>query len=357
MQRKLNFNAGPATLPSEVLEEAAEAMREYHNTGISILELYHRGTEFMSLLEESKALVKELCVLGDDYEVLWLHGGGRQQFCMIPMNFLEQGDTAGYIDSGYWAEQATQYALYYGNVQVLSSSKATNYNMVPEFPQPIPAGLSYVHYTTNNTIYGTQLIPTPATGAPLIADMSSDILSCVRDYSNCSLFYATAQKNLGTAGIALVVIRRDFLQHTKRELPPMLSYKAHVAEKSVLNTANTSGIYIALLMLRWIKNKGIHALENENRTKAKLLYDALDSSRVFTPYVQEKAHRSIANVTFTALNRQYEQLFIERCRENNIAGIEGHRTVGGFRVSLYNAVPISWVEHLVDLMKDFETKL
>ncbi len=350
MQQQINFNAGPAALPPEVLFEASKAVRKYNNTGLSILELPHRGKDFLEILDESKTLVRQLCGIGNDYEVLWMQGGGRLQFCMIPMNFLSERDSAGYIDSGHWAESALESATHYGDVQVLASSKESNYDRLPEWPPTIPAQLSYLHYTTNNTIFGTQWHTAPKSDVPLIADMSSDIFSAKRNYKNYAMFYAAAQKNLGAAGTTLVVIRKDLLERTTRDLPPMLSYKAHVKEHSILNTANVFGIYVSLLMLRWTADKGIGAIEKENRQKAKLLYDALDKSEVFTPHVKVKADRSLMNVCFTAKTPKQEKDFLELCNENNITGVKGHRSVGGFRVSLYNAVPLGSVQRLVELM-------
>jgi phosphoserine aminotransferase len=357
MQRKINFNAGPAEMPPEVLHEASKAVKKYSDTGLSILELPHRGKDFMDILEESKSLVRELCGLDNSYEVLWLQGGGRLQFSMIPMNFLPEKGSAGYIDSGHWSSAAIDDARHFGDVQVLASSKADNYNHLPEWPGKIPAQLAYLHMTTNNTIYGTQWRTTPKTKMPLIADMSSDILSCRRDYTQYAMFYAAAQKNLGAAGTALAVIRKDLLDATGRTLPPMLTYKAHVKENSVLNTANVFGVYVSLLMLRWIKAKGIDAIERENKNKAHLIYDAIDSSSIFTANIKEKTHRSIMNACFTANTPEVEKGFLEVCDRYNIVGIKGHRSAGGFRVSLYNAIPQESVELLVDLMKRFEKSL
>ena len=352
MQTKINFNAGPAALPPEVLYEAARAITKYKKTGLSILELPHRGKEFAEIVAESKQLVRELCDLDDQYEVLWLHGGGRQQFFMVPMNFLADNSAAGYIDSGRWAEEALEYATHYGDVQVLATSKDSNYGHLPGWPSKMPKQLSYVHFTTNNTIYGTQWTNIPDTGkVPLIADMSSDIFSRKHDYSRYAMFYAAVQKNLGTPGIALTVIRKDMLERIVRPLPPMLSYAAQVKEDSILNTANVFGVYISLLMLRWIKEKGIATIEKENRHKAKLVYDAVDKSKVFTAHVKEKAHRSLMKVCFTANTPENEKKFLALCDERDIIGIKGHRSVGGFRVSLYNAVTVEAVEQLIEVIK------
>jgi phosphoserine aminotransferase len=355
MERKVNFNGGPATLPASVLQQAAAAVLEYNGSGISILELPHRGREFKAIISESNALVKELCGLDDNYEVIWLQGGGRLQFCMIPMNFLQgSGHTSGYIDSGYWAGCAAEYAKCYGGVQVLTSSKDSNYDRLPAWPSAIPPDLAYLHFTTNNTIYGTQWHDVPATGVPLIADMSSDIFSARTDYTKYAMFYAAVQKNLGTPGIAMVVIHKDLLSRSAANIPAMLSYKEQAKENSILNTANVFGNYVSLLMLRWIKAKGIDAIEKENKQKAALLYDAVDSSSLFKAHVNEKTHRSLMNVCFTANTPGAEQSFIALCEENNIIGIKGHRSVGGFRVSLYNAITIHDVAALVALMKKFE---
>ena len=357
MQTKINFNAGPAALPPEVLHEAAKAVNKYKKTGLSILELPHRGKEFAEIIAESKQLVRELCGIDDSYEILWLHGGGRQQFFMIPMNFLPENGSAGYIDSGRWSEEALEYAAHYGDVQILASSKKDGYRHLPNWPAKIPKQLAYVHFTTNNTIYGTQWTDVPESkSVPLIADMSSDIFSREHDYTKYSMFYAAVQKNLGTPGIALTAIRKEMLKKVTRSLPPMLSYPAQVKEDSILNTTNVFGVYVSLLMLRWIKAKSIATIEKENTRKAKLLYDALDSSSAFVPYVTEKAHRSMTNVCFTAKNAETEKAFLALCEQNDIVGVSGHRSVGGFRVSLYNAVDLEAVQHLVRLMREFEGK-
>ncbi len=351
---KINFNAGPAALPPEVLQEAAAAVREYKNTGLSILELPHRGAEFLAIIAETKLLVKELCNLNDDYEVVWVHGGGRMVFAMLAMNYLTHNDTAGYIDSGHWAAEAIDYGRHYGQVSVLGSSRTTNYNQLPKLDLSADNNLKYLHITTNNTIYGTQYHHVPAFKSPLVADMSSDIFSCQRDYTQYDMFYAAAQKNLGTPGVALAVIKKDFLEKSFDNLPPILSLKAYVKENSVLNTANVSGIYTALLMLRWIKGKGIAAIEKDNQLKATLLYDALDNSKIFIPHVVVKEHRSDMNVCFTALDKNIEQALLTLCAENDIIGISGHRSVGGFRVSLYNAITVESVKKLVAIMTELE---
>jgi phosphoserine aminotransferase len=354
MMRKVNFNAGPAALPQEVLLEASQAVQDYNGTGLSILELPHRGPQFKAILQESNNLVRELCNIDANYEVLWLQGGGRMQFTMLPMNFLPSNGAVAYMDSGHWANEAIAYARYYGQVDVLGSTRHVLYQHLPAWPFDIGNHYSYVHYTTNNTIYGTQFFEIPGASVPIVGDMSSDIYCMKRDYTKYAMFYAAAQKNLGTPGLSLVVIHRDFLATAHPNLPPMLSYKAHVQEGGVLNTANVSGIYISLLMLRWLKAKGIDSIEDNNRRKAALLYGRLDNSSVFKPCVTQPEHRSLMNVTFSIVDKDLEARFVALCEANGVLGIEGHRSIGGFRVSLYNAIELSDVETLVQLMQEFE---
>ena len=351
-KRKIYFGAGPSRLPQEVLQQASEAVIDYDQSGLSILEIPHRGKAFQQILEESKALVSELCGLSDDYEVLWLQGGGRHQFAMVPMNFLSDSGTAGYIDSGHWSADAIESAKFYGKVDVLASSRADNYMHLPEWPAVIPADLAYVHFTTNNTIYGTQWPAIPPCPVPLIADMSSDIFSVRRDYSNCSLFYAVAQKNIGPAGATLVVVRKDMFPRIQRTLPDALNYAAQAKAGSLLNTAPVFAIYTSLLELRWIKEKGIDAIDAENRRKAAALYNALEKNDFFYCPVAAGS-RSLMNVVFRGKDERTEQQLIAKCREHNIEGIEGHRSVGGFRASIYNAVSMEDVQQLVNLLGEF----
>lgn len=351
--RKLNFNAGPAVLPEVVLKEASEAVINYNNTGTSILSIPHRGKHFSDILEESKALVRELCELSDDYEVLWMQGGGRMQFTMIPANYLGDNDIAGYIDSGNWSADAIKNALHYGKVQVLTSSKEDNYIHLPEWPQSIPSNLAYLHMTTNNTIYGTQWQELPQINVPLIADMSSDIFSKRMNYNNCAMFYAVAQKNIGPAGATLVVTHKDMLKRTKRALPPMLDYAMHVNKNSVLNTPPVFPIYVSLLTLRWIKSKGVEVLENDNKRKASLLYDEIERNALFSSPVSCN-DRSLMNACFVAKDEAIEKLFTEFVEENGIINIKGHRSVGGFRMSMYNAVTVKDIQYLVAVMQEFE---
>ena len=353
-KRTVYFGAGPATLPQSVLEETANAVLNYDNSGISLLSIAHRDKAFVAILDEAKTLVLQLANLsGDDYEVLWLQGGGRQQFAMVPMNFLAEEEQAGYVDSGHWAHEAMEAAAYYGKIVSLASSAADNYTHLPLWPKDVPRSLKYLHFTTNNTIYGTQWPDIPECPVPLIADMSSDIFSGRRDYSRCSLFYAVAQKNLGPAGVTLVVVRKNMLKSTARRLPDAFSYAAQAKAGSMLNTPPVAAIYTCLLMLRWIAERGMDRIEADNRMKAETLYAEVERNSLFKLPV-ERASRSGMNVVFTMENAAQEQAFLEYCAGRNIAGIKGHRSVGGFRASLYNAISVEDVAALVAAMQDFE---
>ncbi len=347
--RKIYFGAGPAKLPEEVLKEASAAVIEYSDTALSILEIPHRGAHFEAIMDESRRLVKKLCGIGDDYEVLWLQGGGRHQFTMVPMNFLNETGTAGYIDSGHWSADAQKAATYYGNVCTLASSREDHYTHLPQWPASVNPDLVYVHFTTNNTIYGTQWPGVPECTVPLIADMSSDIFSAQRDYTKCALFYAVAQKNIGPAGATLVVVRKDMLERMVRTLPDALSYRGQAAAKSLLNTPPVFAIYTSLLTLRWIERKGIVAIEAENEAKAALLYKAIEQHPAFYA-VAEEGSRSLMNVVFRGKSEQAEQALIKAAKAADIEGIEGHRSVGGFRASLYNAVTMQDVAQLIDIL-------
>lgn len=353
MSRLHFFGPGQAALPEEVLREAAEAVIEYRGSGLSILELPHRGRFFDAILEESRELVRRLCGLGDDFEILWLPGGGRLQFAMVPMNFLQPTDTAGFFDTGAWAHEAMEYAAYYGRTQVLSSSREDGYKYIPELPEAFPGDLKYAHLTTNNTIYGTQWDRLPEAGIPLVADMSSDILSRSIDYRACSLFYAVAQKNMGPAGATLVCIRKDALKQLRQDLAPMMSYAAHVERHSVLNTPPVFAVYATLLMLRWTDKKGVPFLEEESRYKSELLYTEIERNPLFHCDVREDS-RSRMNVVFRAADAATEKAFLAYARERNIEGLEGHRSAGAFRASLYNGVRRESAEYLVQTMQAFE---
>lgn len=350
-----NFNAGPSILPKEVFEQASRAILDFNNTGLSILEIGHRTSLFQAVVDEALATARELMQLDAEHEVLFLHGGASTQFFQVPMNLLNEQETAAYLDCGVWGTKAIKEARLFGNVEVVASSKDKNYNYIPK-GFAIPDGAKYFHYTTNNTIEGTQMHFVPDTRALLVADMSSDILSRVMDFNRFDLIYAGAQKNIGAAGVNLVVVKKDILGRVTRQLPTMMDYRQHIAAGSLLNTPPVFAIYVCMLTLRWLKGQGgVAAIEKINDQKAGLLYDTLDSLPLFRPTV-EKADRSKMNVVFVIDNAELEKEFLDVCKANGMAGVKGHRNVGGFRVSLYNALPLESVQALTALMKDFANK-
>ncbi|MFA6057731.1 MAG: 3-phosphoserine/phosphohydroxythreonine transaminase [Taibaiella sp.] len=351
----INFDAGPAALPKEVLQQASAAILNYNNSGLSILEIPHRGKLFAEILEEANALVKELLELNEDYDILWLQGGGRLQFSMVPMNFLGADEKAGYIESGHWASEALRNAKLYGKTEILGSSKTDNFTYIPDWGT-IPEDLNYLHFTSNNTIYGTQFFNFPETEVPLVVDMSSELFSRKLNYNKFSLIYAVAQKNIGPAGVTLVAIRKSLLEQQKRELPEILSYREMAKNNSLLNTPPVFPIYCSLLTLRWVKAIGMDAIDKRNKEKARLLYDAIDSSSIFYG-VAKKEDRSHMNACFRSHNDDHTQAFLDFAKERNIVGIKGHRSVGGFRASMYNAISIEDVQQLVAAMKAFESTL
>jgi phosphoserine aminotransferase len=349
---KHNFNAGPSILPREVFEEASRAVLDFNNTGLSILEIGHRTPLFEAVMEEAIALVRELMHLHPGKQVLFLHGGASTQFFQVPMNLLDDHAKAAYLDCGIWGTKAIREAKHFGTVEVVASSKDRGYTYVPR-GYSIPPDAAYFHYTTNNTVEGTEVFDIPDSPVPLVADMSSDVLSRVMDFNRFSLIYAGAQKNIGAAGVNLVVVDPEILGKTRRALPAMMDYRQHIDQGSMLNTPPVFSVYVCLLTLRWLKSKGgVAAIEQENIAKARLLYDTLDSLPLFRPTV-DKQDRSRMNVVFVMDNPALEQAFLEQCRREGMVGVKGHRSVGGFRVSLYNALPMSSVVALTDLMKAF----
>lgn len=350
-----NFNAGPGVLPKQVLEQASQAILDFNNTGLSILEIGHRTSHIEGIVAEASALIKELMQLDADRDVLFLHGGATSQFFQIPMNLLEEGATAAYLDCGVWGTKAIKEARLFGQIEVVASSKDKQYNYIPK-GYSIPSNSTYFHYTTNNTIEGTQMHMVPDTKIPLVADMSSDILSRVIDFNRFSLIYAGAQKNIGAAGVNIVILRKDILGKVSRKIPAMLDYRQHIEAASMLNTPPVFAIYVSLLTLRWLKSKGgISAIEKINEQKSTLLYDTLDNLPVFRPTVV-KEDRSHMNVVFTMTDPRLEEEFLAVCKKNGMVGIKGHRSVGGFRISLYNALPLDSVKSITDLMKEFANK-
>ena len=347
-----NFNAGPSILPKEVFEQAAAAVLNFNDSGLSILELGHRTPEFTAVMEEARDLVKELMQLDENHQVLFLHGGASTQFMQVPMNLLDQKETAAYADTGVWSSKAIKEAKLFGKVEVVCSSREKNYSYIPN-DFAVPNDAKYFHITTNNTIYGTQWQHIPRTSNVLVADMSSDILSRQLDFNAFDLIYAGAQKNMGPAGVNLVVVSQQILGKVKRNIPTIMDYRNHIAEGSMLNTPPVFAVFVCLLTLRWLKSTGgIAAAEKRNIEKAALLYREIDENELFTTTVA-KSDRSKMNICFSMKDPGLEQAFLEYTKSNGIVGIKGHRLSGGFRASLYNALPISSVQVLVDVMRSF----
>jgi phosphoserine aminotransferase len=347
-----NFNAGPSILPKEVFQQAAAAVLDYNNSGLSILELGHRTASFEAVMTEARALVRELMQLDDQHEVLFLHGGASTQFMQVPMNLLDEKETAAYADTGVWGIKAIKEAKFFGKVEVVCSGKESNYTIIPK-DFAVPNDAVYFHITTNNTIYGSQWQKIPYTSIPLVADMSSDIFSRVIDFNAFDLIYAGAQKNMGPAGVNLVVVKKNILGKIKRAIPTIMDYRNHISEGSMLNTPPVFAVFVCMLTLRWLKAQGgVAAIEKLNAAKAALLYAAIDENHCFRGTVC-KEDRSKMNVCFVMNNPSHEAAFLRLTKEKNIVGIEGHRLVGGFRASLYNALPIGSVKVLVDAMKEF----
>ena len=356
MKRVVNFNPGPAALPLEVLKRVQEELLEYQGSGMSILESSHRSKEFEAINDQTIALVREVLGLGADYHVLFLGGGASQQFVLVPMNFVNPGQTAAYVDTGEFASKALKECQVVARAHVAFSSKEEKYRRVPEMSEiKYPDDVAYLHICTNNTIEGTQFHEFPNTGSvPLIADMSSDIASRQLDYKKFSLFYAGAQKNLGPAGVTLVVIRHDFLAKANKGLPVILSYQTHADSKSLYNTPPVFGVYIMKLVLEWIKSKGgLAGVEKNNIAKKNMLYGAIDAAPDFYKGNAEKPSRSWMNVTMRLPTEDLESRFIAAATREGLVGMKGHRSVGGIRFSIYNAVSLEDIQKTVDFMGRF----
>ncbi len=350
--KKHNFSAGPAILPQSVLAEASEAVKDFQGVGLSILEMSHRSAEFTAVMEEAQQLVKQLYHLPDNYKVLFLTGGASSQFYMVPMNLLPQSGSASYVNTGTWSTKAIKEVSNFGTVKEIASSKDKGFSYYPKGYE-IPEDSAYLHLTSNNTICGTQIKHYPDTNVPIVCDMSSDIFSKSIDYKRFGVIYAGAQKNLGPAGTTLVIVNEDLLGKTDRSIPTMLDYRTHVAKNSMFNTPPAYPVYVCLLTLRWIVAQGgLEAMQANNEAKAGLLYNEIDSNPLFKG-VAASEDRSLMNVTFVLENKDLESAFLAACTEANISGVKGHRSVGGFRASIYNAMPKSSVQVLVDLMKEF----
>ena len=354
--KKHNFYAGPSIMSQFTIEETAKAVHNFADMGLSILEISHRSKQFQAVMDESVALFKELLEIPEGYSVLFLGGGASLQFAMVPMNMLVK--KAAYLDTGVWASKAIKEAKLFGEVDVVASSKDKNYNYIPK-DYVVPADVDYFHYTSNNTIYGTEIRKDPEVGVRMIADMSSDIFSRPVDISKYDLIYGGAQKNLAPAGVTFVIVKDDALGHADRVIPTMLNYETHVKKGSMFNTPPVLPIFSALQTLKYYKQLGgIKAIEKMDLDKADVLYNAIDSSKMFMATVPNPEDRSIMNVCFV-MKPEYKDLekdFIDFATERGMMGIKGHRDVGGFRASLYNALPMESVKALVDVMKEFENK-
>ena len=352
--KKHNFSAGPCILPQEVFKQASEAVLNFNNLDLSILEISHRSKDFVDVMEEARELALELLGLeGKGYKALFLQGGASMQFVMTAYNLLE--NKAGYINTGTWSDKAIKEAKIFGEVVEVASSKDKNYNYIPK-GFDVPKDLDYLHLTTNNTIFGTQIKDIPTTDVPLVADMSSDIFSREIDFSKFDLIYAGAQKNMGPAGTTLVVVKEDILGKVTRQIPSMLSYATHVSKGSMFNTPPVFAVYVSMLTLRAMKAKGgISAASEENEKKATLLYSEIDLNPLFKGYAA-KEDRSLMNATFNLTEDNLKETFDTMLKEAGINGLNGHRSVGGYRASMYNALPLNSVGVLVDVMSELERK-
>lgn len=354
--KKHNFYAGPSILSEYTLNNTAAAIKDFAGTGLSILEISHRGKEFTAVIEEAAQLFKELLDVPAGYEVLFLGGGASMQFCMVPFNLLKT--KAAYLDTGTWSSKAIKEAKLFGEVDVVASSKEANYTYIPK-DYTVPADVDYFHITTNNTIYGTEIRKDPDVNVRLVADMSSDIFSRPVDVSKYDLIYGGAQKNLAPAGVTFVIVKEDVLGKVERAIPTMLDYRTHISKGSMFNTPPVLPIFSALQTLRWYKELGgVEKLEQLDKAKAAKLYDAIDNSKIFTGTVKAE-DRSIMNVCFV-MKPEYAELekgFVDFAATKGIVGIKGHRSVGGFRASLYNALPMESVDVLIAAMKEYENKI
>ena len=352
--KKYNFNAGPSILPREVIEDTAKAILDFNGSGLSLMEISHRAKDFQPVLDEAVALFKELLNIPEGYSVLFLGGGASLEFCMVPYNFLDK--KAAYLNTGVWAKKAMKEAKAFGEVVEVASSAEATYTYIPK-DYTIPTDADYFHITTNNTIYGTELKEDPVSPVPLIGDMSSDIFSRPIDVSKYICIYGGAQKNLAPAGVTFVIVKNDALGKVSRYIPTMLNYQTHIDGGSMFNTPPVVPIYAAMLTLRWIKaNGGVKEMDRRANEKAELLYGEIDRNKMFVGTVTDKKDRSRMNICFV-MAPEYKDLeadFLKFATERGMVGLKGHRSVGGFRASCYNAMPIESVQALVDRMQEFE---
>ena len=353
--KKHNFSAGPCILPQQVFKEASSSILNFNNLDLSLIEISHRSADFVAVMNEAVHLVKELLNVPSGYSVLFLQGGASMEFLMVANNLMKVGGKAGYLDTGTWSSKAIKEAKLFGDTQILASSKDKNYNYIPK-DYSIASDLDYFHCTSNNTIFGTQMKEFPNTEVLTVCDMSSDIFSRQIDVSQFDLIYAGAQKNLGPAGTTLVIVKDDILGHTGRDIPTMLDYRTHIAKESMFNTPPVFPIYVSMLTMRWLKeNGGVQWIENINRQKAELLYNTIDNSSIFEGSAKIE-DRSTMNATFLLNESALEVEFNSMCTKSGINGLKGHRSVGGYRASMYNALPLESVQVLVEIMNELERK-
>jgi phosphoserine aminotransferase len=357
--RAYNFNAGPAALPLEVLEQAQAQFVEYQGAGMSIMEMSHRSALYEGLNNDTQALMRELFGIPDNYEVLFLQGGASTQFAMVPMNLLKPGTAGAYVMTGSWASKAAKEAKLFGETAVAASSQNDEYRRIPDVSDiVIPEQAAYVHLTSNETIEGTQFQDFPDTGSvPLIGDMSSDIMSRPVDISKFGLIYAGAQKNLGPSGVTVVIIRKDLAENSPASVPTMLRYDTHAKDRSLYNTPPSFSVYMVNLVLQWIKSKGgVQAIEQFNRDKTQLIYDRIDNSGGFYRGFAHAESRSRMNITFRIHSEELEKQFVKESEQQGFVGLKGHRSVGGLRASTYNAVPLESCQALASFMSDFQKR-
>lgn len=350
--KKHNFSAGPCILPEPVFQEASQAILDFNNSGLSILEISHRSKDFVDVMEEARGLSLELLGLENKgYKALFLQGGASMEFLMVAYNLLEK--KAAYLNTGTWADKAIKEAKLFGEVDVVASSENRNFNYIPK-KYTVPQDADYFHCTSNNTIFGTQMKRFPKTSVPMVCDMSSDIFSRTMDFSKFDLIYAGAQKNMGPAGTTLVIIKEDILGKVSRKIPSMLNYKLHIDKDSMYNTPAVYAVYVSLLNLRWLKAQGgISGIEEQNKKKAQLIYSEIDINPLFKGFAAEE-DRSKMNATFNLVKDSLKDRFDKSWKDAGINGLTGHRSVGGYRASMYNALPLESVQVLVDVMSDLE---
>ncbi len=357
MTRKYNFGAGPAALPEVVLERAQQEITDWHGRGLSVMEMSHRSADFVGVAEQAEANLRELLAIGDDYAVLFLQGGASSQFAAVPLNLSTEDAVVDYVNTGQWSKKAIKEAQRYCKVNVVASGESDNFSSIPDFASwSLSVNASYLHYTPNETIGGVEFFWTPEVDVPLVADMSSTLLSRPLDVSQFGLIYAGAQKNIGPAGLTLVIVRRDLIGRARALTPAMMDYQTQAESGSMYNTPPTYAWYLAGLVFEWLQQQGgLAAMEQVNRRKAGKLYGAIDTSAFYGNPVAI-ADRSLMNIPFTLADSKLDKLFLEQAAEADLLNLKGHRAVGGMRASIYNAVPEQAVDSLIDFMRDFEQR-